>query len=186
LTQDQARDAALEWLATGGFNVSLEADSICGVYIPMWTFDIDVAHKGRRSVADDVLVPASSALSKIVAVAASGFSPDNLQPYDPGYLADWPAETYDISVADASIKARAKVRKQVAKRSGGRIEEFGPSVLRLSILSFKLILVPLWILRYYHAGERYTIVINGQTGMVRGEKPLKGIRKWLSSLTADN
>ena len=184
LMQDQARGATLGWLATEGLNVSLQADSISGVYLPMWTFDIDVARKDRRSVADDVLVPAGSALSRIMVEAARDFSLSNLRPYDLGYLADWPAETYDISVADASIKARAKVRTQVARQAGGRIEEFGPSVLRLSILSFKLILVPLWILHYRYEGEQYTIVVNGQTGMVWGEKPLSGIRKWLSRLAA--
>ncbi|MBN1976428.1 MAG: hypothetical protein JW918_03405 [Anaerolineae bacterium] len=183
LTQDQARRAVLEWMVAEGLDVPLQADSISGVYLPMWTFDIDVACLDRRSVADDVLVSASGALSKIVAEAASGFSLDNLQPYDPGYLADWPAETYDIPVADASIKARAKIRKQVARRSGGRLEEFGPGVLRLSILSFKLVLVPLWILHYRCEGEQYTLVVNGQTGIVRGERPLSGIRKWLSGLT---
>jgi DNA-directed RNA polymerase subunit RPC12/RpoP len=186
LMQEQARRAVLEWMVKEELDIPLQAGSASGVYLPMWTFDIDIARKGRRSVADDVLVSAGSTLSRIMTTAASGFSLHNLQPYDLGYLADWPAETYDISVADASIKARAKVRAQVAKQAGGRIEEFGPSVLRLSILSFKLILVPLWVLHYRYEGEQYTVVVNGQTGAVWGEKPLKGIRKWLSRLTADD
>jgi DNA-directed RNA polymerase subunit RPC12/RpoP len=185
VTQDRARRAVHEWLAAEALDAASVA-SLSGVYLPMWTFDIDVARQDRRFVADDVLVPAGSALSPLVTRAARGFSLNNLQPYDPGYLADWPAETYDISVADASIKARAEVRAQIAKRAGGRIEEFGPGVLRLSILSFKLILVPLWILHYRHEGEQYTIVVNGQTGAVQGEKPLKGIRKWLSKLAVDD
>lgn len=152
----------------------------------MWTFDIDVARKGRRYLEDDVLVPASNTLLQELAAAVGSFHLDRLVPYDPGYLADWPAETYDISVADASIKARAKARVLAAERFGKRIEDFGPGVARLSVMSFKLIIVPLWIVRYYHEERQYTILVNGQTGVVQGEEPSRGILGWLSRLAGSS
>jgi predicted RNA-binding Zn-ribbon protein involved in translation (DUF1610 family) len=181
VTQNRARRAALEWLAAEGLDAA-PAVSLDGVYIPMWTFDIDVAWKGQRRLADDVLTPASNTLPQEMASAVGSFYLDKLVPYDPGYLADWPAETYDVSVADASIKARAKVRKLVAERLGKWIGDFGPGVVRLSVISFKLIIVPLWIVRYVHEERRYTILVNGQTGVVQGEKPSRGILGWLSRL----
>jgi hypothetical protein len=186
VTQDQARRAAREWLAAE----ELDAVSVVflnGVYLPMWTFDIDVVWKGRRHLEDDVLVPASDTLPQEWASALGSFHLDKLVPYDPGYLADWPAETYDISVADASIKARAKARKLVAKRLGKQVGDFGPGVARLSVMSFKLIIVPLWIVRYSYEEERqYTVLVNGQTGVVQGEKPSRGVLGWLSRLAGSS
>ncbi len=181
VTQDRARRAALEWLAAEELDAA-PVVSLNGVYIPMWTFDIDVAWKGQRRLADDVLTPASNTLPQEMASVVGSFHLDKLAPYDPGYLADWPAETYDISMADASIKARAKVRTSVAERLGKRIEDFGPGVARLSVMSFKLIIVPLWIVRYSHGERQYTILVNGQTGVAQGEKPSRGILGWLSRL----
>jgi hypothetical protein len=181
VTQEQARLAALEWLAAQDLDTA-QGVSLSGVYLPMWTFDIDVARMGARHLEDDVLAFASNTLPQELVSAVSGFQLDRLMPYDPGYLADWPAETYAISVADASIKARAKARLLAAKRLGKRIEDFGPGVARLSVMSFKLIIVPLWIVGYSHEGRRYTILVNGQTGAVQGEKPPRGIRGWLSRL----
>ncbi len=185
VTQDQARRAVLEWLAAEELDVA-PVVSLNGVYLPMWTFDIDVAWKRRRHLEDDVLTPASSTLPQELASAVGSFHLDKLVPYDPGYLADWPAETYDISVADASIKARAKVRKLVAERLGKRIEDFGPDVARLSVMSFKLIIVPLWIIRYSYEERQRTALVNGQTGIVQGEKPSRGILGWLSRLAGSS
>jgi predicted RNA-binding Zn-ribbon protein involved in translation (DUF1610 family) len=185
VTQDQARRAAREWLAAE----ELDAVSVVflnGVYLPMWTFDIDVVWKGRRHLEDDVLVPASDTLPQEWASTLGSFHLDKLVPYDPGYLADWPAETYDISVADASIKARAKARKLVAKRLGKRVGDFGPGAARLSVMSFKLIIVPLWIVRYSCEERQYTVLVNGQTGVVQGEKPSRGVLLWLSRLAGSS
>ena len=179
VTQERARRAALKWLAAQDLDTA-RVVSLSGVYLPMWTFDIDVARMGARHLEDDVLAFASNTLPQELASAVSGFQLDKLVPYDPGYLADWPAETYDISVADASIKARAKARLSAAERLGKRIEDFGPGVAQLSVVSFKLILVSLWIVRYSHGEAQYTILVGGQTGAVQGEKPSRSILGWLS------
>jgi predicted RNA-binding Zn-ribbon protein involved in translation (DUF1610 family) len=185
VTQNQARRAVLEWLTTEELDTA-SIVSLSGVYFPMWTFDIDVAWKGKRHLADDVLRPASNTLAQESVSAAGSFHLDKLVPYDPGYLADWPAETYGISVADASIRARSKVRKLVAERLGKRIEDFGPGVARLSVMSFKLIIVPLWIARYSYEKRQYTVLVNGQTGTVQGEAPSWGILGWLSRLAGNS
>jgi hypothetical protein len=88
-------------------------------------------------------------------------------------------------VADASIKARAKVRTLIAERLGGRIGDFGPGVMRLSVVSFNLIIASLWMARFCYEEKQCTILVNGQTGLVQGERPPQGIEKWLSYLAGD-
>jgi predicted RNA-binding Zn-ribbon protein involved in translation (DUF1610 family) len=181
LTRDQARHAIRKWLAAEELDAA-SMTSLSGVYLPMWTFDIDVVLSDKRFLADDVLAFASDTLPDRLAPVVRGFDLDALVPYDSGYLADWPAEMYDISMADASIKARARVRTSVARRFGGRLEDFGPSVARLAVMSFKLIVVPLWTARYRCQEGQYAILVNGQTGAVCGEKPARGLQGWLSRL----
>ena len=50
----------------------------------------------------------------------------------------------------------------------------------LSILSFKLVLVPVWVTEYSLEGRSFRILINGQSGAVYGETPSRGILDWFS------
>ena len=38
-------------------------------------------------------------------------------------------------------------------------------------VTFKLMLLPVWIACYLHAGKTYNILVNGRTGEVVGERP---------------
>ena len=38
-------------------------------------------------------------------------------------------------------------------------------------MTFKLILLPVWIGQYRYRGKKYPVMVNGQTGYVAGEKP---------------
>jgi hypothetical protein len=53
------------------------------------------------------------------------------------------------------------------------------------IESFKLILIPLWIAHYSDKDTQYTVVVNGQTGVVHGQKPARGLRKLWAWLMGD-
>jgi hypothetical protein len=136
-----------------------------------------------------MLVAASHTLSATLTAEINQFPLDRLAPYDPRYIADWPAETYQISVCDASLVARwcalAKARPQIEASITGSYKDLQLSTLRLVVESYKLILVPLWIARYHYENKWYTVVLNGQRGTVRGKKPAKGISKLLSSLSGD-
>jgi hypothetical protein len=136
---------------------------------------------------DDVLVPASHRLSSHLAQELNHFQLSALVPYDPGYLADWPAEIYQVSVADASLAARQQVWEQARRMASSRAQAAAIGNVTLSsagilIEAFKLILLPLWMARYRHQVQECQAVINGQTGAVRGEKPRSGLGKWLEDL----
>lgn len=202
VTQDQAQRAVLGWYRSQGFRVLSVNALPTGVYLPVWTFDVGgeitwhclveeneqwVPREGSELVYEkDLPVAASHTLSTTLTESIDEFSLDHLAPFDPQYLADWPAETYQISVSDASLVARtrilAKMQPQVQADITESFKELQLSALRLVIESYKLILVPLWIARYRYDKVWYTVTVNGQNGNVRGEKPLQGVRKWLSGL----
>ena len=53
------------------------------------------------------------------------------------------------------------------------------------IESFKLILLPIWVGSYRYQDEDYKVVVNGQTGTVRGVRPRGGLRKLLDDILGD-
>ena len=203
ISQDRAHNIVFDWYRKQGYKVLSSKALPSGVYLPVWTFDLSgeiswncqietrndvwVAKNGAHAVFEnDMPVAASHTLSSSLAEEISQFPLDQLMPYDAGYIADWPAETYQISVSDASLVARwrtlDKVRPPIEHSIIENYKDLALSTMHLTVESYKLVLVPLWISRYRMENEWYTVVVNGQAGNVRGEKPASGVRKFFSNL----
>ena len=43
-------------------------------------------------------------------------------------------------------------------------------------MTFKLMLLPVWIACYLYAGKTYNILVNGRTGEVAGERPYSAVK----------
>jgi DNA-directed RNA polymerase subunit RPC12/RpoP len=206
-TQRQAYDSLAGWLKAHGLRAEAQTTPPDGLYLPVWTFDVGgeaqwagkildkrhgwsnwVPQHGAYPVLfDDLLVVASHALPRGLTREIDNFQLDGLLAYDPGYLADWPAEIYQISVADASLAARQQAWEQArrtvrARAQTQQIRDLTVSSAGMIIESFKLILLPIWVTRYRHHDQDYQVVINGQTGNVSGERPRSGLQRWLSGL----
>ncbi len=106
----------------------------------------------------------------------------------------WPAELYDVSMADASLEARsqglAKTRADIATlRWPARLLTI--SSANLSIEEYHLDLLPVWTIEIAVDGIRRLVLINGQNGTVRGEgfnrsdKAKAGLLEWLSDLVGE-
>jgi DNA-directed RNA polymerase subunit RPC12/RpoP len=139
---------------------------------------------------DDILVPASHKLPPDLLIEeAERFLLSDVVPYDQGYLADWPAEVYEISVSDASLVARRvaleRARGFVRTRVGARLGNYKDLQLNSTgvvVESYKLILLPLWIARYQLDETIYHVLINGQTGQLRAQGPKNWLQRFLDSL----
>jgi DNA-directed RNA polymerase subunit RPC12/RpoP len=212
ITQTEASDTLHRWLVEKGLRAETQTTQPGGLYLPAWTFDIGGEVQWRGQVLErreggmswspqtgayplfynDIVVPASHTLSADLAQEVSHFRIDGLVPYDVSYLADWPAEIYQISVADASLVARQQAWEQARRRVMSADLETGPlkdmtvSSAGIVVESFKLILLPVWVARYRCRSEDYSAVINGQTGNVKGETPRGGLQKWLAGVLGED
>jgi hypothetical protein len=169
---------------------------IIGAYVPVWTFDIGgqvkwscMVHNGeewvRRSgeyavFQNDLLVPASDYLPEALTDHFAEFDLNGLVPYDSRYLADIPAERYQTTVADASLKARGEVMQALRKRPHRLVQTTTYRDFKLSaggglsVQSYKLVLLPLWIAHYKAGDELHDVTINGQNKAIHGARP-KGV-----------
>ncbi len=140
-------------------------------------------------------IPAGRKLSAPFIRLLPGFDLKSIRPYDPRYLADWPAELYDIPLADASLDARSQAFSLVKRDIPIRISPvrlISASSANLTIDSFGLNLLPVWVTEVTlpSAGDPHLVLINGQTGDVYGDLPSKPshsghVLSWLSDLVKD-
>jgi tetratricopeptide (TPR) repeat protein len=199
---DKAQARLNAWFQEKKFKAHAEPH---GLYVPAYTFDIggSLEWRGFKSTNDqrvptsgfetvhydDMVVPAYKKLPAF-APEMRHYDLSALVPYDPRYLADWPAEVYDITMSDASLVARREVLKEIKPRieaTTGSIFEpvtiTGWSTAGMMPDSFKLILLPLWMAHYRVEGKSYDVLINGQNGRLRGQRPpRKGILGGLRDL----
>jgi len=215
--QKKARQSLYQWLKKKKLLDDCQTSSPLGLYLPVWTFDIAgqvVARvRGYRPEAggikmpsqtierpvfyNDIPVSASHRLPAKLAEEIHNYQLDKVLPYNPGYLADWPAATYQISAATASLIARKRAWKDVRSIVRAQIKDqivgpFGSSDVDMALSSakmyveaFKLIFLPIWLIRYRYQDKIYDTVVNGQNGHVRGETPSGKLKGWLRRIFKD-
>ncbi len=129
---------------------------------------------------DDVLVLASRSLPKRFTDALAPWDLAALRPYSPEVLAGFRAEGYTITVEDGLTEARAHmdrvIERDIRFDIGGDRQRISDVRTAVSDVTFKHILLPVWMAAYKYRGKTYRFVINGQTGRVQGERPWSAIK----------
>ncbi len=124
---------------------------------------------------DDVLVLASRALPRRFTEGLEPWDLAALEPYRPEYLAGFRAEGYAIGLEEGFALAREKmdrvIERDVKFAIGGDRQRIHAIDTQLSELSFKHVLLPVWVAAYRYKGRSYRFVVNGRTGRVQGERP---------------
>jgi len=139
---------------------------------------------------DDLAVPASRKLSAVFLRLIPTFDLASVKPYDPRFLADWPAEVYDIPMAEASLDARGQVYRNYKEELPLKLSPMRlihSSSAKMAIESFKLVLMPVWMTELPFDGREHLVLINGQSGVTASDLPNKkskkgGLMDWLGDL----
>ena len=141
---------------------------------------------------DDYPIPASRKPSSVFLELIPSFDLKGLKPYDPRFLASWPAEIYDIPMADASLDARSMAYKKVKNELPYLIDNVkivNTSSAKIMVESFKLNLLPVWMTELPFEGREHLVLINGQSGKVESDiddgKEDGGLFSWLGDLLGE-
>jgi Zn finger protein HypA/HybF involved in hydrogenase expression len=197
-----------QWLAPNNLAKRALADTIRGVYLPYWTFDAKVhaswtadsgryyyvTSNGKREQRvewtpaagqldhffDDELVAASTGVGAGLLRRLEPFPTGQLIPYDPGYLAGWTVERYQIDLVNAATRSRAamegKTRQLCSAAVPGDTQRNLEVEATFSDQKFKHILVPVWLLTYTYGATVYQVAANGVTGKIAGDRPWSWIK----------
>jgi DNA-directed RNA polymerase subunit RPC12/RpoP len=129
----------------------------------------------RNDFFDDTLVCAGKGLPGDLVEKFSTFNTRELIPYAPHYLAGWRAEAYAIDLMPAWSIGQQKMARVQEGRCAGDIGGDTHRGLNVSNnftqVTFKHVLLPIWIAAYRYNDKVYRFLVNGQTGEVVGKAP---------------
>jgi len=124
---------------------------------------------------DDVLVLAASSLPKEYTDALAPWDLSSMEPYRPEYLAGFRAEGYTVQLENGYEEARDYMDRMIVRDVkfdiGGDRQRISNLETSVSDVTFKHILLPVWVAAYKYRGKSFRFVVNGRTGAVRGERP---------------
>jgi len=137
---------------------------------------------------DDVLVIASHSLPKKYTEALEPWNLDELVPYNDKYLSGFRSETYQVDVKTGLEEAKAKmspvITTTVHRDIGGDEQQVITMNTIYDDITFKHILLPIWISSYRFKEKVYRFLVNGQTGEVQGERPYSAWKIFFAVLLA--
>ena len=125
---------------------------------------------------DDQLIFASSGLQEGMVSGLYPYETGALIPYQPAYLAGWLAEEYKVDVQEGWARAQELIKREIYAACAGQVPGDTHRNLQVdtafSNITYKHVLLPLWIAAYLYHGKSYRFLVNGQSGRVSGEAPL--------------
>jgi hypothetical protein len=124
---------------------------------------------------DDVLVPAVQALPAPLLEKLEPWPLQGVIPFTPDALAGKLAHTYDVDLPAAAGHGRrrmeAELEAEVRHRIGGDEQRVESIRTGWAGLTYKHLLLPVWLLAYRYQGKSYRVAVNACTGEVHGERP---------------
>lgn len=112
------------------------------------------------------------------------FQMGDLVAYAPDFLAGWQAQAYETTLTDAWEIGKRTIREDAKKACykkipSNQVRNFSMSA-DFSDESWRYILLPVYLAAYRYEGKVFQVMINGQTGVVAGAKPVAWWKVWLA------
>lgn len=124
---------------------------------------------------DDILVLASKSLPKRYTDALAPWDLSALAEYKPEFLSGFRAEGYTIELEEGMVEARAimdaQIKRDIRRDIGGDAQKINSMNTHVDDVTFKHVLLPVWIAAYKYRDKSFRFVVNAQTGKVQGERP---------------
>jgi len=129
---------------------------------------------------DDLLIPALRSLPEALLRKLEPWALERLVPFSPDALAGKAAHTYEVSLAEGFRETRARIEAaltgDVKQRIGGDEQRIDEMRTAYEALTYKHLLLPVWMLAYRHAQRTYRVVVNASTGEIHGERPWSWVK----------
>jgi hypothetical protein len=111
-----------------------------------------------------------------------------LDGYRPEFLSGFRAEGYQIQLDEGFEEAKrvmeAQIREDIRRDIGGDEQRIDHMTVRIDDVTFKHILLPVWLAAYKYRGKSFRFVVNGQTGKVMGERPWSWVKITIAAVIA--
>lgn len=141
---------------------------------------------------DDELVAASTSQNQEMLQGVEPFHTEENKIYKPEYVAGFVAERYAVGIKDAWQMAKEKIKSKLKNTIESKIrdENNAQHVRNLQIttiyqdVTYKYLLLPIWLSSYTYKDKVYQFMVNGQTGRVSGKTPISAIKVAITIVAA--
>ena len=124
---------------------------------------------------DDVLIPATRSIPSARIRSLEPWDLNELKPYQPAYLSGFKAQRYQIDPKEGFEDAKhfmgLLITGEIRQDIGGDEQRIHQVATTYSAITFKHLLLPVWISAYRFQDRVYQVVMNARTGEVQGERP---------------
>jgi len=129
---------------------------------------------------DDVLVAASNSLKSKIIRKLDRWDLEKMVKYSDRYLKGFKAESYSIDLERGFDFAKGiineTIRSDIRRDIGGDEQRIHQVNTEYSGITFKYILLPIWVVMYRFKDTYFQVLINGYTGEIEGERPFSIIK----------
>ncbi|GAB3243373.1 hypothetical protein [Kineosporia babensis] len=133
-----------------------------------------------RRIFDDVLV---SAVQRLPADRVEKLEPWDLPmvvPYRPEFLAGYQTLRYEVEPPEGLVKfqdiASGQIRNDCARDIGGDQQRVSSMNTSWDAVTFKLLLLPVWLAAYRFDNQVWRVMINARTGEMIGDRPYSWVK----------
>lgn len=134
----------------------------------------------HKEFIDDELVFASKNHDASILRGLEPFDTAQNKTYKPEYIAGFVAERYSLGIKDAWTKAQTSIKRKLTRHIEDDIrrEHHADRVRNVSLstkyndITYKYLLLPIWISNFKYNDKVYQFMVNGQTGKVSGKTPI--------------
>ena len=124
---------------------------------------------------DNLLIAATRAVKEARLNALEPWDLESLCAYEPAYLAGFKAQRYQVELPAGFEKAKetmaVTIRKDVMRDIGGDEQRVIEIDTEHRNVTFRHLLLPVWIGAYRFQQKVYQVAVNARTGEVQGERP---------------
>ncbi len=124
---------------------------------------------------DDILVPGTSSVANNRLAQLEPWPVNDLKPYEPAFLAGFKAQRYVVKLEAGFDRAKQLmapvIEGDIRQAIGGDEQSISQVATSYSAITFKHILLPVYIAAYRFNNKVYQVLVNACTAEVQGERP---------------
>lgn len=176
-------DVVCDYSAEGGKHRKVQVKNSDGSTTTKTETDWYNTHGRVKEFFDDVQVKASKNMK---ASLLKGIEPydtkKQLVSYSPEYLSGYGAECYTVSLEDAHREANQIMEGELRDLARKDVRKRYDEVRNVRIApdyrdeTYKHILIPVYATAFTYGSKNYTVLINGQTGKIKGDYPKSPVK----------
>ncbi len=129
---------------------------------------------------DDILIQASRSIPEGLCQHLPPWDLQGLEEFRPEFLSGFLTERYTVGLRDGFDRAQAimdaEIRGLCSRDIGGDHQRLHQVRTQHVGVTFKSVLLPVWLASYRYQDKPYQILINGRTGKVAGNRPYSWVK----------